>query len=66
MKATIMLNKMKLQLVPPHDHSRSLAKKAIQTFKDHFMAILCGADNAFQVYLWDWLLPQAKHTLNML
>jgi hypothetical protein len=29
MKATITLNKMKLQLVPPHDHRCNLAKKAI-------------------------------------
>jgi hypothetical protein len=66
MKATIMLNKMKLQLVPPHDHRCNLAKKAIRTFKDHFVAILCGADNAFPLHLWDRLLPQAEHTLNML
>jgi hypothetical protein len=66
MKATIMLNKTKLQLVPPHDHHRNLAKKAIQTFKDCVVAILCGADNAFPLHLWDRLLPQAKHTLNML
>jgi hypothetical protein len=66
MKATIMRNKMKLQLVPPHDHHCNLAEKAIQTFKDHFVAILCGVDNAFLLHLWDWLLPQAKHTLNML
>ncbi len=66
MKASIMLNKMKFQLVPPHDHCRNLAEKAIQTFKDHFVAILCGTDNAFPLHLWDWLLPQAQHTLNML
>jgi hypothetical protein len=29
MKATITLNKMKFQLVPPHDHHRNLAEKAI-------------------------------------
>ncbi len=66
MKATITLNKMKLHLVPPHDHRCNLAKKAIQTFKDHFVAILCGVDNAFLLHLWDWLFPQAEHTLNML
>ncbi len=65
MKAAITLNKMKLQLVPPHDHCCNLAKKAIQTFKDHFVAILCGADNVFSLHLWNRLLPQAKHTLNM-
>ncbi len=49
-KATITLNKMKFQLVPPHDHHCNLAKKAIQTFKDHFLAILCGMDNAFPLH----------------
>ncbi len=66
MKATIKLNNMTFQLVPPHDHCCNLAKKAIQTFKDHFVAILCGTDKAFPLHLWDRLLLQAKHTLNML
>jgi hypothetical protein len=66
MKKTIKSNKMDFQLVPPHDHRRNLAEKAIQTFKDHFVAILCGADKSFPLHLWDRLLPQAEHTLNML
>jgi hypothetical protein len=66
MKETINSNKMEFQLVPPHDHRRNQAKKAIQTFKDHFVAILCGADKSFPLHLWDRLLPQAEHTLNML
>ncbi len=66
MKETIKSNKMDFQLVPPHDHCRNLAKKAIQTFKDHFVAILCGADKSFPLHLWDRLLSQAEHTLNML
>ncbi len=66
MKETIKSNKMEFQLVPPHYHCRNLAKKAIQTFKDHFVAILCGADKSFPLHLWDHLLPQAEHTLNML
>ena len=35
-------------------------------FKDHFVAILCGADTSFPLNLWDLLLHQAKHILNML
>ncbi len=66
MKKTIKSNKMDFQFVPPHDHCRNLAEKAIQTFKDHFVAILCGVDKSFPLHLWDRLLPQAKHTLNML
>ncbi len=38
----------------------------MQTFKDHFVAILCGADKSFPLNLWDLLLRQAEHTLNML
>jgi hypothetical protein len=66
MKETIKSNNMEFQLAPPHDHCRNLAKKAIQIFKDHFVAILCGANKSFPLHLWDCLLPQAKHTLNML
>ena len=43
-----------------------LGGKAIQTFKAHFISILCGVDKDFPLHLWDTLLPQAKHTLNML
>jgi hypothetical protein len=66
-KDTIHLNKMMFQLVPSYGHQCNLAEKAIQTFKDHFIPILvCGADKSFPLNLWDRLLPQAKHTLNML
>ncbi len=65
-KETIKANNMIHQLVPPHDHQRNKAEKAIQTFKDHFVAILCGADTLFPLNLWDLLLRQAEHTLNML
>jgi hypothetical protein len=63
-KATIKANNMSYQLVPPHDHRRNRAGKAIQTFKDHFIAILCGTDSEFPLHLWDLLLPQAEKTLN--
>ena len=52
-------NKMKYQLVPSHDHRRNVAEKAIQTFKDHFVAVLCGTDNNFPMQLWCQLLRQA-------
>ncbi len=65
-KAQIHKNKMTFQLVPPHDHRRNIAKKAIQTYKGHFISILCGTDNNFPLHLWCCLLLQAEHTLNML
>jgi hypothetical protein len=65
-KETIKCNEMAYQLVPPHDYRRNHAKRAIQTFKDHFVAILCRADKEFPLNLWDLLLPQAENTLDML
>ncbi len=65
-KERIKLNNMQYQLVPPHDHRRNIVEKAIQVFKAHFISILCGADKAFPLHLWDRLLGQAEHTLNML
>ncbi len=65
-KAQIRKNNMTFQLVPPHDHRRNIAEKAIQTFKAHFISILCGTDKDFPLHLRCRLLPQAEHTLNML
>jgi hypothetical protein len=54
------------QLVPPGVHRRNAAERAIQTFQNHFIAILCGTDHDFPLHLWDQLLPQALLTLNLL
>jgi hypothetical protein len=50
------------ELVPPHNHERNKAERAIQTFKNHFVSILCGADKDFPLYLWSDILRQAEHT----
>ena len=55
-----------IQLVPPDNHRRNLAERAIQTFKSHFKSILAGVDDSFPMRLWDRLLPQAVLTLNLL
>ena len=65
-ETAIKKHKMTYQLVPPHDHRRNIAEKAIQVFKDHFISILCGCDPDFPMHLWDRLLPQAELTLNLL
>ena len=65
-KAQIRKNNMTFQLVLPHNHQWNIAKKTIQTFKGHFISILCGTDKDFPLHLWCCLLPQAEHTLNML
>jgi hypothetical protein len=54
------------QLAPPHVHCRNAAKRAIQTFKHHFISILCGLDPNFPLHLWCRIIPQTLLTLNLL
>ena len=65
-KDTITKNGMTYQLVPPHDHRKNVAEKAIQTFKDYFVAVLCGIDAKFPMQLWCRILQQAENQLNLL
>jgi hypothetical protein len=51
---------------PPHCHRRNAAERAIQTFKEQFVAGLSSVDPTFPLHLWDRLLPQAEITLNLL
>ena len=57
---------IKFQLVPPHVHRKNAAKRAIRTFKAHFLAILAGVADDFLKHCWGLLLPQTKLTLNLL
>ena len=54
------------QLVPPSDHCRNAAKRAIRTLKNRFVASICSTDKNFPLHLWDRLLPQALLSLNLL
>ncbi|KAL7528558.1 hypothetical protein ACHAWF_005412, partial [Thalassiosira exigua] len=56
----------KYELVPPSCHIRNVAKVAIKTFKNHFIAVLSGVHDTFPMVLWDRLLPQVELTLNLL
>lgn len=56
----------KLQLVEPHNHRVNAAERAIQTFKDAFIATLATTDSEFPLQLWDRLAPQVQDTLNLL
>jgi hypothetical protein len=38
-KAAIEASSMTYELVPPEEHRRNMAEKAIQTFKDHFILL---------------------------
>ena len=44
----------------------NVAEKAGQFFKDHFGAVLCGADTNFPTKHWCRILRQAEHQLNLL
>ena len=54
------------QLVPPHLHRQNAAKRAIQTFKNHFIARIVSTHKDFPLHLWFCLLPQAIITLNLI
>jgi hypothetical protein len=60
------INDIPYQLVPPHCNRRNAVKRAIRTFKEHFVAGLSSVDPFFPMHLWDRLLPQAEITLNLL
>ena len=54
------------QQPPAGIHRRKKAERAIQTFKNHFIAGLCSVDPKFPLNLWDKLILQALLTLNLL
>ena len=57
---------VQFELVPPDMHRRNAAVRAIQTFKDHFLAILSSVAHNFPRHLWDLILPQTEMALNLL
>ena len=50
----------------PNNHIVNVAKRAIQTFKNHFISGLWSIDADFPLQLWCYLLYQAEITLNLL
>jgi hypothetical protein len=66
LKSFFTVNDIAYQLVPPHCHRRNAAKRAIRTFKEHFVTGLSSVDLSFPMNFWDRLLPQAEITLNLL
>ena len=59
-------NECKLQLVELHNHRVNTAERAIQTFKDGFIAALATTDVDFLLQLWDKLTPQVQTCLNLM
>jgi hypothetical protein len=66
LKNFFTVNDIAYQPVPPHCHRCNAAKRAIRTFKEHFVAGLSSVDPSFPLHLWHRLLPQAKIMLNLL
>ena len=60
------ISKMTDELVPPEEHQRNMAKKSIQTFKDHFVGVLSGCAKTMPMHLWCQLLPQVERQLLLL
>ena len=65
-KGAIRESGMTFQLVPPDDHRRNAAEKAIQTWKDHFIAALSGTAEYFPLHLWCQAIPQMERQLRLL
>ena len=57
---------MTYELVPPDGHRRNMAKRVIQTFKDHLVGVLSGCASSMPIHLWCKLLPQVKRQLLLL
>jgi hypothetical protein len=62
-KAAIKASGMTYELVPPKEHQRNMAEKAIQTCKDHFVGVLSGCASSMPIHLWCQLLPQVEQQL---
>jgi hypothetical protein len=65
-KELIRENGLEYKFVPPQNHSRNQAERAIQTIKAHFIAILAGFDDKFPLSLWCPLLEPTELTLSLL
>ena len=66
LKLTMTSMNIRYQLVPPSNHRSNHSERAIQTFKNHFIAWLCRVDKYFHLRFWYIILHQAKIGLNLL
>ena len=60
------LAQLRYQLALPGKHRTNPAKRTIQTYKNHFIAILSGTDDDFPDNCWDLLVTHTNITLNLL
>ena len=64
-KAFLKTENCKWQFVEPNNHQVNAAKRAIQSFKNHFISGLAFTDANWPIQLWDTLTEQACITLNL-
>eukprot|EP00957_Ditylum_brightwellii_P088491 6739578-Ditylum_brightwellii.AAC.1 len=57
---------MRVELIPPDIHRQNLGERAIQIWKDHFIAGLAGLPKEFLLAYWCSLVPQTNITLNLM
>ena len=50
----------------PHNKQLNASERAIQTWKDAFIAALATTDANFPLQLWDWLTQQVQYCLNLM
>ncbi|MCP4746067.1 MAG: hypothetical protein GY874_07980, partial [Desulfobacteraceae bacterium] len=65
-KSTIEEHGAEYELVPPGEHRRNIAERAIQTWKNHFVGVLAELHALFPMHLWCRIIPQAEMQLNLL
>ncbi len=53
------------QLVPPVQKRTNTARRAIQTFRRHFLSLLATTHPSFPINHWPALLPQAELTVRV-
>ena len=58
--------KIVAQFVPPGIKRSNKAERAIQTFRNHFIAVLGTVNKDFPIDRWDLLLPHIETTVNLL
>ena len=58
--------KLRYRYVPPGNHRTNHAERDIRTWKNHYTAVMAGADTSFPKNLWDELLDQVDLTLNLM
>ncbi len=59
-------NGCRVEKTPADIHQQNIAKRAIQTYKSHFIATMAGVSDDFPIHQWHELVPQIILTLNLL